>query len=406
MVSPVTVEARVRRRLLGVLFAGVGITRIGFIAGITVTILVAEDLLGSPTLVGLPGALAVVGMALGTTPISEYMARHGRRPGMVLGQVIAVTGALVAVWATGAGSFLALLVGLFLLGAGNGADRLARYAAADVASPDRQGTAIALVVWAGTIGSVVGPALLEPAQRVAETIGLPGLAGPYLLAAVAFGVVAVLDAAALRPDPLQFRPEEHVERTGVPVALRQVLAVPAARVAVASLVVGQLVMVLIMTMTPIHIRAAGGNLGVVGLVIGAHTFGMFGLSPVTGWLSDHWGRVPVVVTGQIVLLGSSLLAATAGGDATLLLVVALFLLGLGWNFSFVAASTLLVDDLPGEWRLRAQGFGDGLTWSSGAVASLVSGLLLGLGGFGFVSLVGAALTVVPLTAAARARLRR
>ncbi len=406
MIHPTTADTRVRRRLLAVLFAGTGITRIGFIAAITVTTLVAEDLLGSPTLAGLPGAVAVVGMALGTTPISTYMGRRGRRPGMVLGQVVAALGAFVAGWATGVGSFLALVVGLFVLGLGNSADRLARYAAAEVAPVRRRGSAIALIVWAGTVGSVLGPALLEPSQGLAQAFGVPGLAGPYLLAVVMFGLVATLDAAALRPDPLDLRTDDPGEPTGPPVTLRQVVTVPAAKVAVASLVIGQLVMILIMTMTPIHIRQAGGDLGTVGLVIAAHTLGMFGLSPLTGWLSDRHGRLPVVVAGQLVLAGAAAMAATADGAATTMLVVALFFLGLGWNFSFVAASALLVDDLPGEWRLRAQGFGDGLAWSSGAVAGVSSGILLRIGGFGFVSGVGLVLTAIPLAAAARALRRR
>ena len=166
---------QVRRRLLAVLFSGSGLTRIGFIAGITVATLVAEEMLGSATFVGLPVAGATIGIALGTTPIAALMSRYGRRPGLAAGMLVAAGGGVVAAFAAQLGLFPLLVAGMVLMGFGTAADRLARYAAAEVSPPERRSYAIGLVVWAGTIGSVVGPVLLEPVESLAEALGLEGL---------------------------------------------------------------------------------------------------------------------------------------------------------------------------------------------------------------------------------------
>jgi len=395
-----------RRRLLGVLFAGAGVTRTGFIAAISVTALVAQDALGSPALAGVPGALAVVGMAAATPAMSAYMGRAGRRRGMILGQVVAIVGAAGAVLATARGWFLPLVAALFVLGAGNSADRLGRYAAADITSPLHRGAAIAFVVWAGTVGSVLGPALLEPAGRLGEVLGVGALAGPYVLAGVAFLLAGLLVGALLRPDPLRFAPEERPRPGARKVPLRALVSAAPVRAALVGLVAGQVVMVLVMTMTPVHIRDAGEGLGAIGLVISAHTLGMFALSPVTGILSDRLGRLPVVVAGLLMLLVASLVAVPTGGTDRWVLVGALFLLGLGWNFAFVAGSALVVEGVPAERRLRLQGVADATVWTSGATASVLSGLLLAGGGYATVSLAGAFLAAAALFGVAVWRRRR
>ncbi len=397
--------AKVRGKLLATLFASVGVTRTGFLAAATVTALVAQETLGSATWAGLPGAVAVIGMALGTAPLSWFMARHGRRRGMVIGQVIAGVGALVAAVATDVAVFPLLVLALFVMGFGNAADRLARYAAADVSAPERRSSAIALIVWAGTIGSVAGPALLEPARGLAETLGFVGLAGPYVLAGAMYAVAGLVVFVFLRPDPLDLAPDERIERGEQPLPVRELLRPPLVRVALAALLTSQFVMVLIMTMTPIHIRAAGESLGAVGLVISAHTLGMFALSPVTGYLSDRFGRFPVIVAGLTMLAASGVIASTTGGADRLLLVVALFLLGLGWNFGYVAGSALVVEAVEPHRRLQIQGVADSMVWIFGAAAGLASGFLLAGGGYRLVSLVGSALVAVPVVVIVRERRR-
>jgi len=218
-----------------------------------------------------------------------------------------------------------------------------------------------------------------------------------------FSLAAVLVLVGLRPDPLSF-----VETTAGPrksswSTIRPLLSSPTVRYAVTALVVGQVVMVLIMTMTPVHIRRAGEGLGIVGLVIGAHTFGMFAISPLTGIIADRIGRLPVMITGQAVLVVSALLAATAGGDERGMLVLSLFLLGVGWNFGFVAGSAYLTEGASVEARVPLQGLADAVVWSSAAVASLSSGFLLEATDYAVLSLVGAAMVIAPVALLLRYR---
>jgi MFS family permease len=328
------------------------------------------------------------------------MARSGRRVGLAVGLSVSAGGAGVAALAVNAGSFPLFVAGMFVFGMGIAAERLSRYAAADVTPVSRQAFAISMVVWAGTIGSVLGPVLLAPAERFAESVGIEGLAGPLVMAALFAAVAAAVVMRWLRPDPLSFVP---VHDPAAPAPTGSRLAGPNAKVALAALIVGQVVMVMIMTMTPVHIRRAGEELGIVGLVIAAHTLGMFAFSPLTGFLSDRFGRIRVIVVGQIMLLVSAVLASFAAGDERALLVASLFLLGLGWNFGFVAASALLTEDAPAASRVSLQGLADSIVWTSAAIASLSSGALLEAGSYSVLALLGASLVVVPFAVLARYR---
>ena len=378
------------------LFAGSGLARIGFIATVTVAPLVAEDLLGSASLAGLPSAAATVGLAVGTTPIAALMARQGRRPGIVGGLALGVIGALTAALGIGIESFALFAAGLFVFGFGAAGDRLARYAAVDISPPERRSFSIAIIVWAGTVGAVVGPGILEPTKAAAEALGLNGLAGAPLLAAAVMAVAGILLHAGLRPDPLTFTESGMTKTKTRSPALRPLLRTSSIRYAITALAIGQIVMVLIMTMTPVHIRRAGEGLGIVGLVIGAHTFGMFAVSPVTGFLADRLGRLPIVLGGQVVLVISAVMAATAAGDNRGMLVLSLFLLGFGWNLGYVAGSAYLTERAPAHARVPLEGLADTVVWSSAAAASLSSGFLLEATGYGTLSLLAAALVAGPV----------
>jgi MFS family permease len=392
---------RLRRRTVATLVAGVALGSTGHIAAVTVATIVATHIAGGTTAwSGAPGATVVLGAAAGAVGLSNVMVRRGRRNGLALGYAIGVVGALIATVAIVASSLALLLVGTVLIGFGNASNQLSRYTAADLVAADRRASAIGVVVWGATVGAVVGPNLVAPAGRIATAIGLPELAGPYLVPIVFVGAAAILSLALLRPDPYQLadasakHDEGSAQSTAVSVA--SVLARPNVPVAMAALVAGQFVMVLIMTMTPLHMAEHHHDLAAVGVVISGHTFGMYGLSPVSGRLTDRFGSVPVILAGLATIAGASILAAVAPPEGGTMLFLALFLLGYGWNLGYVAGSALLTTGLSLAERTRVQGLTDGLIWSSAAVASLGSGVVLAYAGYAILGLMGAALVVVPM----------
>ena len=387
-----------RRRAVATLVAGVALGSTGHIAAATVASIVADEMVGTSALSGAPGAALIVGAAIGASLLSALMARRGRRPGIAAGYAVGVAGAVVAIVAIVVSSLALLLVGTVLVGFGNSANQLSRYVAADMFPADRRASAIGTVVWAATIGAVLGPNLIGPAGVVAEWLGLPRLAGAYLIPIGFVGLASVLSFVLLRPDPFELAdPSDDAARDGErSLMIRDVLRRPSVAAALVALVAAQTVMVLIMTMTPVHMTAHGHHVESIGLVISGHTFGMFALAPISGRLTDRFGSGRVILAGLVVLAVASLLAAVAPPDGGIVLFVALFLLGYGWNLGFVAGSTLLTRGVDVPDRTRVQGLADSLIWSSAAIASLGSGIVLASASFTALGLLGCALVILPL----------
>ena len=379
--------------------AGVALGSTGHIAAATVATIVAQDIAGTTAWSGAPGATVVMGAALGAVALSRVMVSRGRRVGLALGYLTGVVGALVATVAVVAESLPILLLGTLLIGFGNSSNQLSRYVAADLYPAARRASALGTVVWGATVGAVIGPNLADPAAELAQGLGLPALAGAYLVPVAFVGVATILTMLALRPDPYTLADpdalDEHGRERTVATSLRTVLARPNVPVAIVALITVQVVMVLIMTMTPLHMTAHDHDLAAVGLVISGHTFGMFGLSPISGRLTDRYGSVPVILAGLAVSALAAILAAAAPPDGGVLLFIALFLLGYGWNLGYVAGSSLLTHDLSLQERTRLQGLTDGLIWSSAAAASLGSGVVVAAAGYATLGLLGAALVVLP-----------
>ena len=394
---------RVRKKLTGVLFSGVGLTSTGFIAAITVAGLAAQDITGSSRLAGIPAAASTIGTALGSAILASATARSGRRPVLIGAYVVAGAAAVVGAIAVGSASFTLLVAAMFALGFGNSASHLTRYAAADLHQPNRRTAAIGWIVWASTVGSVAGPNLLRVSADTADGAGLAPFSGPYLVAAVAFGAASVFYLIFLRPDPLRVTvpTDEKTLESSLPVAT--LIQRPRVQVAIASMITSHFVMVLIMAMTPIFLRDGGAGLEIVGIVISAHTLGMFALSPITGMLGDRFGRAQVAAAGMVIVLISVAMAGAAPPDATGVLIAALFLLGLGWNWAFIGGSAILTEGLAIDERLRLQGAVDAAVWLSGAAASLSSGVILALAGFAVLNAIGAALLVIPTAVFVRHR---
>jgi MFS family permease len=377
----------------------------GHIAATSVSGIAAADLLSDASLAGAPGATVVLGAAAGTIGLSALMVRRGRRAGLWVGYLIGVAGGLLAALAVIGREFPLLLLGTLLIGFGNASNQLSRYAAADMAPAGRRAWSIGIVVWGATVGAIVGPALVPLAGDAARAAGLPSLAGPFLVPVLFVGAAALLSFVLLRPDPYELA--DTTERDGNPDARSQpigsVLRRPTVAAAILALVIGQFVMVLIMTMTPVHMIGHGHGLGAVGLVLAGHTTGMFALSPISGRIAQRWGAVRTIFLGSAVLAVSAIVAGAAPPDGGALLFVGLFLLGFGWNLGFVAGSALLSSGAGLADRTRVQGLADALIWSSAAVASLGSGLILVVAGFTAVCIIGLALVLLAATVIASRR---
>ncbi len=390
---------RLRRRLRWVLVATSALGSTGYLAASTVGTLAAAQIAGGPAVGGLPTAALTLGTALAASVLSSLMLRVGRRPGLITGLGVGFIGAIMAVIAVLLSSIPLLLLGSALTGFAHGASQLGRYVAADLAPPEKRASAVGLVVWGATAGAVIGPNLIGPGGVVADVIGVPTLSGAYVLTALFIGAAFVVAVMLLRPEPyaladpsaLAMRPDG--ERAP---SARALLVRPAVLVALVTLVAGQVVMTLVMTMTPIHLTDHGHALTTVGFVLSAHLFGMFALSPVSGRLTDRLGSPPVIGGGLALLGIAALMAAMAPLDGGLVLTLALFLLGFGWNLGFVAGSALLTHGLALGERTRVQGIADGLIWTSAAVASVSSGIVVASISYTALGLVGAGILVAPV----------
>jgi MFS family permease len=397
---------RARRRATWLLVAAAALGSVANIAAVTVVGIAAREILDDPALAGASTTTVILGAAAGTSLLAWLMVRSSRRLGLAVGLAIGVAGALVAAWSVAVGSFVALLGGTLLFGFGNASTQLARYTAADMAPPARRAHAISLVVWAGTVGAVVGPNLMPVAAAVSDDLGMADLAGPFLLAALIMSAASLLLFALLRPDPYELADVssriETVEVARQP--MRRILRRPPVAMAVIALVVGQVVMIGIMTMTPLHMDGHGHDLGAVGLVISAHTLGMFAFSPLSGRIAGRIGSVPTILLAAAVLAVAAGMAAAAPSGGPLL-GLALFLLGYGWNLGFVAGSTLLVSGVSHAERTRTEGASDSIVWASSAAASLGSGVVVAVTGFGMLGLFGLALVGAGVLAIVRLRPR-
>jgi MFS family permease len=348
--------------------------------------LLARDLGGSDAVAGLPQALLVVGSAVAALGMSALTRRFGRPAALAAGMAVATGGSVVVVVA---GDLLGLLAGTVLLGAGTAAVMLARYAAADGAPEGQRGRAMAGVLVATTVGAVAGPNLLVPSDALGRALGLPGLAGAYVVAALCFaGSAALLLVLPARPADVEPAPSA-VAPGGTAVRGLAVLAL------------ANLVMVGVMTMAPVHLHHLGVGLGAIGLVVSLHIAGMFAPAPLSGRLTDRWGPVPAAALAGAVLTGSALLAA-AGAGAPIVLSGALVLLGVGWNLGLVAGSTLLTAGVPAAQRPGREGWGEVAMGVAAGGGGAASGAVVSGGGYGLLASAGAAVAALVVAVAWRA----
>jgi MFS family permease len=397
--------ARIQRRTLSLLVVTQIIGGIGVATGVAVGALLAASMAGTKAS-GLAGSAAVIGAALLAIPATRIMRAGGRRPGLAFAYVAGALGAVVVVFAAHAGLAPLLFVGMFLFGGASAANLQARYAAIDLAEPARRARHLSLVVWVTTVGAIAGPNLAPFFNGVGAGLGLRDYAGPYLLSAIGLAVAATAIVIFMRPDPLLVATTS--QDAGSPAsggwraAARAVRTRPGARLGMSAMAVGHVVMVGVMSMTPVYISGYvhqhDDQLRVVGLVISLHIVGMYALSPLVGWITDRCGPRPVILGGIGVLLVACALAGTAG-HSTPRLSVALALIGAGWCAGMVAGSTLLSSSVPVEQRTSAQGLSDVVMGVAGATAGALSGVVTDFFGYPTLTLL-AAIATAPLLALA------
>ncbi|MFB7383271.1 MFS transporter [Kitasatospora purpeofusca] len=413
--------------MLAVLVASQLVSGAGLTAGIVVGALLAEQMLGSTGLAGIPTALFTGGSMLGALVVGRLCQRRGRRPGLGAGYAIGALGSVGVVAAVALDQVALLLPSLLVYGAGTATNLLARYAGADLAAPHRRARALSRVLLAATLGAVAGPNLVPLTGDIAHAWGIPPLAGPFLLAALGYTVAAVLLTALLRPDPL------HLARARLPAPETDTRADadagggsgsdsgdapgparkaadrprgPGVTTGLWIMLLGQLPKVALMTMTPVHLAANGHGTGTIGLVVSLHIAAMFLPSPLTGLLTDRLGAPPVAAASGVLLCAAALLAAAAPGDSVPLVAVALTLAGIAWNLGLVSGTAVITAALPPGRGANTQGLADVGLAVAGSTGALLSGPAVTAGGYATLALACAltALLVTPLALrAARAR---
>ena len=369
-----------QRKTVRVLTAGQVLSGFGLGSTLSIGSLLAQDLTGSTAWAGAAATFSTQGSATWAIPLARRAYAKGRRVALASGAAIAITGATLIITATAIRFFPLLLLALFLLGAGSATGLQARFAATDLPSTKSTGRDLSVVVWATTVGAVIGPNLFGPGEIIGGWLGLPHMTGPFFLTILSQIAASSVFWFGLRPDPLLTAQQLGDARAAKPKlsigsAIQTLREYPKATYAVASIALSHMVMVSVMSMTPAHLKEHGATLVVVGFTISIHIAGMYAFSPIFGWLSDKIGKIQTVVVGQSIFI-AALLFAGIGSEDHQSVLIGLFLLGLGWSAATVSASALLASSLPVELKTNVQGLSDSLMNLSGAFGGAIAGSIM------------------------------
>ncbi len=415
---------RVSHRLLTTLFFSQSLFSAAQISIITLHSIAAGILGGSDAAAGLPTTMVTFAHSIMAYVMGVVMGRFGRRMGLCLAYGLGLAGALLGFVAVLKGIFWLLLVSSAGMGMARAGSQMSRFVIGEMFPVEKRAQMIGRIVFAGTIGAIFGPALVEPSSQLAQFLGLdivtvPPLArsplalalmpsaasaqelttGPWVIAALLTCVSLLVTFFLLRPEPALVARQyselpRDVAKSGNAEKLADLLRLPNVQLAILAMVICQTVMSTLMTITPWHMHLTDHSNAQVSLVIAAHVLGMFGLSPLTGYLIDRYGRETMMIVAALILIASTIISPLSAQMPYLL--AGLFLLGLGWNFGYVAGSSMLADALSGAQRTRVAGFNDMLVAFCAGLGTLSSGFLFGLGGFLFVSAGGGVLAVLLL----------
>ncbi|QIK76252.1 MFS transporter [Nocardioides piscis] len=385
--APTVDVAAVQARTVRTLVVSQAVGAVGVTIGVATASLLARDISGSESMAGLAQTFQVLGTAGAAFVLARLMRRRGRRLGLVTGYLLGAAGAVLAVVAGVIDSMAVLLLGALLLGATTAANSGSRYAATDLAPEETRARALSVVVWATTIGAVAGPNLTGAGAALARVVGIPELTGGFAIGAVALVLAAGWLAVFLRPDPLLLAQaaapldDDHGHSRSWSRFTSTVRDVPAVGAAVVAMACAHAAMVTVMIMTPLHMEHGGAHLHLIGFVISLHVLGMFAFSPLVGAAADRWGRPPVLISGGVTLLVSLVLCGSAPEGSSWQIFTGLFLLGLGWSFATVAASTIIADRTPISARTDVQGTSDMAMALTAAGGGALAGVIVE--GFGY-----------------------
>lgn len=395
--------------VIGQLLSGVGVA-----SGISVGGILAAQLAGTTAASGFVQTASTLGAGLVAVPLANLAVRAGRRWALSTGFALGALGALLVLLSASLGQFWLMAVGMLFFGAASASGLQARYAAVDGVAPEKAGRAMAIVIWATTIGSVAGPNLSEPGRLLGVQLELVPLSGPFIFSLVAFVTAALVIATFFLGAPKRPAPEQthdagepgaavvpaqapkKVKGHGAWAALRIAVRNPLALAALAAVTGGHMIMVGVMVMTPVSMNAHGHSLEIIGVVISLHIVGMYAASPVFGWLVDKIGALRVVLTGCAIFLAAIILGALVSDSSDpLFMSIALTTLGLGWSACLIGGSSLLSASAPQEIRVPLQGASDMMMNFGAAGMAAVAGPVLAIGGFRWVNIV-ALLVLVPI----------
>lgn len=402
MIRSVDEIADIQKNTLRVLVASQIAGSAALAAAVTVGAFVMQDILGQSTpWGGAASATVTMGTAFMAQVLARQMNQHGRRRGLQLGYTFAIIGGLIAGVGAETKTMWIFILGLFLFGNGQAANLLSRYAATDLAQPNNRGSAMSRILFASTFGAVFGPLLIRPAEDLGMSLfGWNQYTGPWVFSGVFFLTSLVNTTVRLKPDPLEVAGGLNSQAaSGTPKrSFKDVWRIfkgsSDGRLALTSMVISQMTMVAVMTMTPVHLKGHGHET-VSAYVISLHIVGMYAFSPLIGKFSDLRGRQNTIMIGALLLMGSTVMSALAG-DSPALLFPSLWLLGIGWSFGLIGGSSLLVDSVATESRVRVQGTADLMMSFFGGMAGFSSGFIRKAIGFHWLSNLGTVLAAVLL----------
>ena len=360
---------------------------------IAINALAGLALAPAPLLATLPVTCWVLGSALTTVPASFYMKRVGRRAGLIRGAGVGIVGALACATAVWLQNFWLLCAGTLVWGTYNAFGQYYRFAAAEVASVDFRATAISLVLAGGLVGGILGPTTSRYTVDLLDAKFMGAYLGLILFALLAIALLRFVEM----PSPAA----EGRAASGRPI--REIARQPKFMVAVLSGAVGYGVMNLLMTSTPIAMGACGHPFGDAAFVISSHVIAMFAPSFVTGALIKRFGMLPVMFVGALLNVGA--IAAAVSGTSVAHFWLSLVLLGVGWNFLYVGATTLLTETYRPEERAKAQGANEFAIFVMMVISSLSSGMIVTGAGWELLNLaallpLGAVVLAIPWLAIA------